>query len=160
MKHVISENTNPQKTGFITAYSPKLKIQIHFTGPGRTKQSFKNECDINTIMRRYQSTGVLPNMLNQGNAQYLDVTGLDYQEMMQTVSGANSLFQELPSSIRSRFKNDPAAFLDFTNDPNNRLELAEMGLLSPQAMQDIANSQSVKQTAPAASPEAAPAETV
>lgn len=139
-----SQNTNSPhpKTNFRTAYSPKSRQQIHFTGPSRTKQSFKDECDINTIMRRYQSTGILPDLMNQKNPQFLDVTGIDYQEAMQTVAEAHSLFQELPSRIRNRFKNDPAEFLAFTSDEKNRQELAEMGLLSPEAMERMANPQS------------------
>lgn len=113
-----------------STYSIKSRIQIEFPTEGRTKQSFKDECDINRIMARYQSTGQLPNMAELA-PQYLDVTGLDYQEHQNFIAGANTLFNELPSSIRARFANSPAEFLDFCSQEKNRPEMAEMGLLRP-----------------------------
>jgi len=118
---------------FRTAYSPHLKIAINFPAQGRTKQSFKDECDINVIMSRYQATGQLPDNLNPTAPQYIDATGFDFDLAMNLVAEASSAFQELPSAIRSRFNNDPGAFLDFVHDPNNRSEMAQMGLLKPEA---------------------------
>ena len=42
-----------------------------------------------------------------------------------------SLF--LPSSLRSRFGNDPAAYLDFVSNEENKPEMAKLGLLTPEA---------------------------
>jgi len=92
-----------------------------------TKQSFADECDINTIMSRYQSTGELPNLAD--NPQYFDATGMDFQDMQNKVVEAQSLFDALPSSIRNRFANNPAEFLSFVSDPSNKSELGKMGLL-------------------------------
>jgi phage internal scaffolding protein len=39
------------------------------------------------------------------------------------------MFNDLPSSIRSRFGNDPAAFLDFVNDEGNADEMIKLGLI-------------------------------
>ena len=47
---------------------------------------------------------------------------------MQIVATANSMFQDLPSSIRNQFQNDPGQFLDFVQDPENLEEMREMGL--------------------------------
>lgn len=126
-------------TRFYSAYSEKLFIGMSFPVDSLvTDQSFREECDINTIMARYQSTGELP-QLNTQYAQYLDVTGMDFQEHMDFIIQAQGLFDELPSSIRDRFGNDPAAFLDFTSDPENRTEMAKMGLLSDDATRAILN---------------------
>lgn len=132
-----SNPKNPRPTiteplPFNHPYAKKPRIQIHFPEQGRTKQSFKDEADINNIMARYISTGQMP-VINQTAPQYLDVDGMEFQSAMQFVAGAQSLFQELPSSVRNRFNNDPAAFLDFTHDPKNREEMAQMGLLRPDA---------------------------
>lgn len=121
----------PQTTHLRNTYTIKPRIQIEFTTQGRTKQSFKDECDVNRIMARYLATGQLPDM-NNVDPQYLDATGYDYQEHQNFIAGANSLFHELPSSIRSRFGNSPAEFLDFCSQEKNRPEMAEMGLLRPQ----------------------------
>lgn len=120
-------------TPFRSAFSPKFSCAITFPPDSPyTKQEFKDECDINILLAQYQTTGHIPN-LNELDPQYLDVTGLDFQEHMQFIAGAQSLFNELPSSIRNRFKNDPGEFLDFTSNPANREEMAEMGLLKPQS---------------------------
>jgi len=118
-------------------YSPRTRVAITFPANSRwTKQSFKDECDVNTIMRRYQSTGEMP-VLNQRAPQYLDATGFDYQQAMEFVAGAKTLFGELPSDLRNRFGNDPAAFLDFCSQEKNRPEMAEMGLLKPVLLEPV-----------------------
>jgi phage internal scaffolding protein len=121
--------------GFIrSAYSSISPVALTFAAESPyTRQEFKDECDINVIMRRYQSTGELP-ILNQGNAQFLDVTAsLQFQDSMNFIADAQSMFNELPSAIRDRFYNDPGQFLDFCSNDANRTELARMGLLSPEA---------------------------
>lgn len=123
----------PTDTPFRTAYGEKLRVALSFPENSRwTKQSFKDECDINNVMNRYLSTGEMP-VINQQAPQYLDVTGLDYQNAMEFVAGAQSLFNELPSLVRNKFANDPRLFLDFVSDEKNRPEMAEMGLLSDAA---------------------------
>jgi len=95
-----------------------------------TKQSFKDECDINTIMSRYQSTGELPDLALTA-PQYLDASTVpDFQSMQNTLVEAQGLFDALPSKVRSRFGNDPGEFLAFVSDPSNRSELQSMGLLN------------------------------
>lgn len=121
------------KAYFRSAYSEKLKIKIKFSPKSPyTRQEFKAESDINTIMRRYQSTGELP-ALNTRYPEYLDCTGIDFAAQMQFIAGAKSMFNSLPSAIRARFDNDPVAFVQFCGDDSNRVELAQMGLLSPEA---------------------------
>lgn len=115
---------------FITPYGPKRKITKAFVGEGKTKQSFKDECDINKIMARFQQTGLI-DFVNNHQARYLDCDGVDYQNAMLTVANANSMFQSLPSSVRAFFENNPALFVDFASDPENLPKMHEMGLTSP-----------------------------
>jgi len=100
----------------------------------RTKQSFRKECDINTIMRRYQKTGVLvdPSTINAGRIpQYGDFSsGADFLDVQNRIALARETFATLPSQIRARFDNDPADALDFMADPNNRAECVELGLMA------------------------------
>lgn len=118
-----------------TAYSQKPRVQKHMIpGEGRTKQSFKDECDINVIMRRYQKTGVLP-MSQRLEPRYADITGVDFQSAMDLVANARTAFEELPASIRTRFENDPAKLLDFVHDEDNYAEAAELGLLDMKAVE-------------------------
>lgn len=122
---------------FVSAYGPKYSVEMVFPENSEfTDQSFREECDINTIMARYQSTGELP-VLNSQEGQWLDVTGMDFQTHMDFIIEAQGMFDQLPSSVRDRFGNDPAAFLDFASDEQNRVELAKMGLLTPEATEAI-----------------------
>lgn len=114
---------------FRSAYSGSKRVPTLVRGASMTQQSFKDECDVNVIMNRYLKTGVLPDNLNQREAQYLDCEVQDFQYAMQLVAGAQSLFNNLPSSIRNRFDNDPARLLAFVNDENNMAEARKMGLL-------------------------------
>ncbi|AXH75995.1 MAG: internal scaffolding protein [Microviridae sp.] len=122
---ISSNNTHPR---FRSAYSPRHRLQLIFAGPGRTKQSFKDECDINVIMKRYQATGILEHT-REAAGQFLDVSGIEFQSAMNVVAEAQSLFADLPAQIRSRFENDPARLLDWVHDPKNVQEAASLGFL-------------------------------
>lgn len=133
------DNRTPllQVSNFRSAYSEKVSIWMDFPEDSEwTDQSFAAECDINTIMARYQSTGELP-IINQSEAQWLDVTEMEFQDHMNFMVEARNMFDELPSKIRDRFGNDPGAFLGFASDEANRTELAHMGLLTPEATEAI-----------------------
>lgn len=120
---------------FRTAYSPKERVKLQCAAsasdPSRTKQSFKAECDINTIIARFLRTGIL-DYAEKHEAQYGDATGVDFTQAMQTVAKAQSMFNDLPSALRNRFKNEPALFLDFIHDDKNRDEARKLGLLKPE----------------------------
>lgn len=115
----------------ISAYGPKQKMSLAFPDTGRTKQSFKAECDINNIMAKYQKTGVL-DFARKNEPRYGDCIGAEYNAAMLVVAGARSMFEGLPSSTRAFFDNDPALFLDFVDDPANYSKMAAMGLLVPE----------------------------
>jgi phage internal scaffolding protein len=144
------------KSPFFSAYS--LKIQTPLTFPENsphTRQEFKAESDINTIMAQYMRTGELP-QINLLAPQFLDCGGESFADHMNYIAGANSLFNELPSAIRNRFQNDPGAFIDFCSNPNNRPELAQMGLLSTQAIKAMRTHTPAPSASPASSQEPAP----
>lgn len=102
-------------------------------GESLTKQSFKDETDINGIMRRYQETGLIEHV-KKYEGRYGDFSGIpDYQTALQKVIDAQEMFNSLPSSIRNRFQNDPGEFLAFATDPKNADALIEMGLAKPVA---------------------------
>jgi len=128
---------NKDKHPPTTAYGPHLRVQLKMPdGQGRTKRQFKDECDINVIMRRYAQTGTLEHVRHQ-EAQYADVTGHDFQKACDVVATARTMFAELPAHVRDRFKNDPQEFLEFVHDEDNLAEARELGLLSPEAIQRL-----------------------
>lgn len=113
-----------------TAYDTPPKFVLEF-GTSLTRQSERDACDVNTIMRAYELTGVLP---HDGKKRfYLDVSEMsDYRTALDQIHHADNLFSQLPAQVRKRFGNDPAIFLDFVADPQNQAELEEMGLIQPE----------------------------
>lgn len=95
--------------------------------PSKTKQAFKDECDINNIVARYKRTGAIDHFAEHG-PQYGDFTGPTFTDAMNTVTAANRMFQDLPANLRKRFENDPVQFLDFVQDPANAEEMYQLGL--------------------------------
>ena len=94
----------------------------------RTQQHHKDECDINTIVRRFALTGQLPDNIRIPKYGDFDVVN-DYHSAMNAVATANEAFDALPAAIRTKFQNDPGAFVDFCSDEANREELIKMGLI-------------------------------
>lgn len=136
-------------------YTPRTRSGITFAAQGRTKQEFAQECDINNIMSRYLKTGIIDHV-RESAPQFLDASPVEFQEAMQIVAQAETLFEELPSSIRNRFENDAAKLLEFVHDPSNIAESVAMGFLDPSKVPPPPTAAS---TAPAASgaPSGAPA---
>lgn len=105
----------------------RQRLQIGDLGPTRTKQEFKDECDINNILRQYVTTGTFTH-INRRQPQYGYVDGHDFMDAMRIVTEGQNMFADLPSHIRKRFGNDPAEFLAFVQNPDNAAEMASMGL--------------------------------
>lgn len=114
---------------FKTPYDlPERKPGIIFPEETRAKQSFKDDCDINNLLKRYEKTGVLPHNV-KGPGQYADISDVsDYQTACNIVIQARENFDALPSKLRARFHNSPEEFLAFTLDPANAEEMVNLGL--------------------------------
>lgn len=111
---------------FRTAYGPRFRVSMSFDGPGRTKQSFKDEADINVLMGRYLESGIFP--VAEAAPIYADVTGYDFLSSQLRVAQVKGIFSQMPSSVRERFQNDPAQMLDFVADPANHAEAVKLGI--------------------------------
>lgn len=98
-------------------------------GKSLTQQEFKDECDINRVMLKWQKHGVLEHR-NTFEGQYGDFSNIpsDYHSAMNAVVEAQEMFMTLPSSVRKRFANDPGNFLEFVTDEKNVPEMVKMGL--------------------------------
>lgn len=97
-----------------------------------TKQEFKEECDVNTIVRRFVRDGFLSHVA-RGQPQYVDVSDLsDYRTAIEQVRAASEFFAGLPAKVRARFGNDPARYLDEAGSLS-RDELRELGLAEVRA---------------------------
>lgn len=98
-----------------------------FTEPTLAQQHFKDECDVNNIMKKYANTGLLPEVAGSFYDEAPDVT--DYQSLQNYLLDAEDKFMSLPSLIRKRFDNDPGLLINFLNDDNNLDEAIQLGLV-------------------------------
>lgn len=101
--------------------------------PSMTQQQFRDEADINYIVSMYDSTGVMPTFHGDGQPPqpvFGDFAELpdNAQEMYNRMIQARDDFNNLPLEVRKKFNYDPAAFLEFAENPNNADELVAMGL--------------------------------
>lgn len=113
------------------SYSPRVPVVIDFTDAiSLTKQAFKDECDINKIMRQYTRTGVIEHG-NASTPNYGDAPAIDFQEAMNAVLQAEQTFDQLPSEVRREFNNNPAEMIDFCANPENLDRARALGLAKP-----------------------------
>lgn len=109
-----------------------VRVQKDCGPVSRTHQSMAGDADINTIVGRYRTSGILPDQ-KVPELQYGDFTlALDLHDSMIAVQAAQDDFMELNSKIREACDNDPVKFLDMCADPERIEELRELGLLEEQ----------------------------
>lgn len=122
---------------FKTRFSPSEKV-ISPEGVEPAQQQFKDDCDINSIMRKFQVTGAIDHVAaHQPN--YGMATPVDLHQAMNLITRAEQMFADLPSSLRRRFNGNPTEMLEFVQNPANADEARELGLaLSDKAAAEAA----------------------
>lgn len=112
-----------------SAYSPRDRSEAIDTGPhSLTQQHFKDECDVNIIVKRFAESGVLTHT-NPLEPQYGFATGQSFTEAMFHVMEANEHFESLPSAVRTHFHNQTAEYLDALGEPDRIEEFYSLGLI-------------------------------
>jgi phage internal scaffolding protein len=113
------------------AYDERTPVRFDCVGESRTQQSFKDQCDVNNILKRFEDTGLAEHVKEHGGV-YDDFVSMpaDYHEAMSSVVKAQQMFEELPAKLRKRFGNDPGDFLKFV-DTADDAAMREVGLLPP-----------------------------
>lgn len=104
----------------------------------RAQQSFKDETDINTIVRRFGLTGEIPsNFRPPLEGDFAEV--LDFQSALNAVKDAQASFMSLPGEVRARFGNSPQALMSFLADGKNVDEARKLGLVQakPEVTRDV-----------------------
>lgn len=108
---------------------PKSDPQTFDPSERRTSSEFAEDCDINTIVARYQSTGQLPDQAKAAAGRFGDFSQVpSYDEMYQKVIAAQEMFAALPAEVRKEFNNDPGLFVASADTPQGRDRLIELGL--------------------------------
>ncbi len=136
----------------IRHYGQRTSVGIDFEGTtSRTKQSMRDECDVNLIMRKWRKTGELAH-LKQGTPRYGDFTNADdYLLACNRVLEAQQCFDALSSRIRDKMNNNPAELLAFLENPENREEAIELGLVN-KPTEPVANPPTPATETPVAEP--------
>jgi phage internal scaffolding protein len=102
---------------------------LHCEDATLAQQHFKDETDINNILRQFNITGLLPE--NPLSPRYGDFSGIgDYQSALNAVIAAESEFEALPAQIRARFNNNPEELINFLENADNKDEAIALGLIT------------------------------
>lgn len=104
---------------------------LEFHEPSLTQQQFKDECEIESLLKAHNLSQVMGIMNNHGQQPlYGDVSEIpDFHVSQNHVARATEYFEGLPSDVRSRFNNSLSEFLTTLNNPDAREALTEMGVL-------------------------------
>lgn len=78
---------------------PRHRVVFNTVGDSRTDPSFRQECDISSIVARFTRTGVLPQ--GRMNGQYADVSGLG-GDRAELVSRAAETMSQVNDRLRLR----------------------------------------------------------
>lgn len=131
----------------------RRRVQSDIPSDSMTEQHHAEEVEIHNIMKRYQKTGIM-NHVSKFQPMYGDfINAPDFLEAQQKIAAAQSMFEELPSHVRDKFGNDPAAFLEFIQDPAQVEAIEEMGF----STEHLATATAEGEPAPEPEPEPAPA---
>lgn len=112
------------------------RTALYCQDESRTKQEFKDECDINTILNRFLRTGEPPPMVlpdHFGDTR----NNLTWVEKEQRVSDIAAMFYDQPARIRTKFNNDPMQWADralFMLDNGMAEQLPELGIATPEEL--------------------------
>lgn len=128
----------PKKLGFYRPHKPVDTDDLVAdpkTGklekmPSMARQEYREQCDINNILKQFKKTGIINHISAQAQqGAYEDLPDpMEYQDALNAVMVAQESFATLPSKVRTRFDNDPERFLAFMMDPKNAEEIYELGL--------------------------------
>lgn len=104
----------------IIALAPSIKYK-----DGRTKQTFKDETDINKILQRAEIKGTISH-LNKHQAKYGDFSTYNFFENQLMLARGSEIFDDLPAELRKEFAQSPAKFFKYVNDPANKDDLKRL----------------------------------
>lgn len=100
-------------------------------GEPMTKQSFKDDTDINVMMARMGVTdGSLPPVpFSTAEVVYDFTDTVDMREALDRINAANNHFNALPAKLRAEFNNDPLYMHQWLTNKDNHDRAVQLGLL-------------------------------
>lgn len=138
------------KNNFFTRFNPPPSFPEDTSKPSMTEQQYGYQCNINNLVEtivdrngrqcaKLTHAGTIASV-NSNEPIYGDFTQFTSDKLhegLNTIVKANSMFSNLPSSIRDRFGNDPSKLIDFCNDSKNYDEGVKLGLFKKRVVQDV-----------------------
>ncbi len=97
------------------------KYKLH----GRTKQSQRDECDINKLLERYQRDASLGH-LEKYQGVYGNYADYDFENHVTKIAEMQTIFEQLPAEVKKDFGQKPDKFFEFVTDPANAERLPEL----------------------------------
>lgn len=147
--------SNTDKT--IRTGADRTSVGIGFPPTSRTKQEFRDECDINNVVAQHVLTGQFTHVA-AAMPSYGDFSNVeDYQTAANQILQADLAFAQLPAKVRKRMQNSPEVFLEFMADADNQAEAIELGLAEAPKKPEETGEVTPEARAEAAAAAAAPA---
>lgn len=109
----------------------RQQTDIVCNDPTLTQQQYKDDADLNVIVKRFGITdGAIP-VPAQDPKYYGDFSdATDFRGALDRTRDALDRFDALPAEIRKQFDNDPVALYHWVSDPQNAEDAVKLGLLS------------------------------
>lgn len=93
-----------------------------------TKQAFKEQCDINYVVRTHAQSGMWAH-INPREPHFGDFSqAINLQGAIATLRAAEDDFNALPARVRRAADNDPEVFLQMCANEDDFYELVDAGL--------------------------------
>lgn len=97
-------------------------------GKMMTKQAFRDDVDINLIVKRYGQNGMFDH-LERREATYGDFSrSTNLHEAMNLVKAAEAEFEELPAEVRTLANNDPVQYYAMLAEEKETQALKRAGM--------------------------------
>lgn len=131
----------------------RLATDIVNNEPSLTQQHYKDEVDINVMMRRMGVTdgAIIPPYFHESVLidHFADFSEApDFRTSMDQLKEATDAFNQLPAALRRRFGNDPVELMNFLHDKDNIEEAIKLGLLTKmpeQLPEGVANRRALRE---------------
>lgn len=102
-----AENPGATKRDVLGMMAPEYK-------DGMTKQSFKDDTDVNRLLQKMQKTNSLRHVDEFPESVYREFDGeMDLLTADARMKKANRIFERLPSEVRREFDNNPLRFVTY-----------------------------------------------
>lgn len=142
---VVEISVNGARHLVVKRFDGSKRVQLMCDDPSKTDQSFKKDCDVNLMVKRFtkqtkMDTSAFMAYMNNispkfSTDQVIDGNVPDYEFYLNAQIEADNMFMTLPSDLRKRFDNSPQKLLDFVFNPENKQELVTLGLLKDEAVE-------------------------